>query len=300
MLAVNLDALGGPVATIAITGPGAHRLPWDETVCSHRRAHRHSGTAGCRAQQRPVREWCDTLGYRWQLLRQAARLATKRELGFAPPWIVARVWEPQKRGVPHLHLVVPYGTPSEIRAAECFRNHLARLVHEYDFGAVQGKLAPIHGVDAARYVASYLAGRSRKKSSIRENISDPTLPKSLLWLTPKLTRQTLVTMRTLRKARHLWAYADGRCPLPQVSSWREALTAAVVFRTIYPQRGSPVRELRPDFDVEEALSRAAAADAYERRIGVAPVCAIGAELAERSKVLTRWAFRSTAAVEAAA
>src|SRR5581483_9145233 len=99
-------------------------------------------------------------------------------------WILERVWEPQKRGAPHLHLVVPYGTPRERKVAQIFRAELARLAPKYGFGHVQGKLAPISGEDAARYLASYLTGRRRKKSSIRENIADPRLPKSLLWETP--------------------------------------------------------------------------------------------------------------------
>jgi hypothetical protein len=244
VLGVNLEALGGPVATIAITGPGADRLPWDDDYCLARGIrdlgrHRHSGVRGCRVQERPIREWCDTLSYRWQLLRQAARLATKREIGYAPPWLLARVWEPQKRGVPHLHLVVPYGSFAERHAADVFRKHLARLVGEYDFGHVQGRLQPLEGREAARYLANYLAGRTGKKTSIRANIADPNLPRSLLWLTPRLTSETMVTMRTLRRARHLWAWAAGVCDPPKWSSFEEAVRIATVFRSIYPKRAGP-------------------------------------------------------------
>jgi len=291
VLAVNLSALGGPVATIAITGPGAHRLPWDEDHCAHRRPHRHSGPRGCRVQQRACREWCDTLTYRWQLLRQAARLATKRELGFAPPWVLCRVWEPQKRGVPHLHLVVPFGSFEEKKAASVFRRHLQRLVGEYDFGHVQHELQPIAGREAARYLASYLAGRTSKKGSIRENIADPRLPLSLLWLTPKLTRQTLVTMRTLRRARHLWAHLDGRCELPVWSGYDEAVRVAVAFRTVYPQRAGPLGPV----DVDDALAFARLVDAYEQRNRLVPPFYERELIAARSLELGRWAFRLTAA-----
>jgi hypothetical protein len=250
VLAINLDAAGVKVATIAITGPGADVLPW---ACE--KNHKHSGTKGCRVQERPLSVWCETLPYAWQLMRQAARVATKRELGYAPPWLMCRVWEPQKRGVPHLHLVVPYGSFAERKAANVFRRHLARLSREYGFGRVQGELQPIEGREAARYLASYLAGRTAKKNSIRDNIADPNLPRSLLWLTPKLTRETLVTMRTVRRARHLWAAWDGICPVPHWASLTEAVRVAIVFRSIYPKRAGP-----PVF-VDEALRWAAAVDA---------------------------------------
>jgi hypothetical protein len=294
VLEQNLDALGGPVATIAITGPGADRLPWDEYRCRLRRPHKHSGKRGCHVEEAPLSRWCETLSYRWQLLRQAARIATKRELGYAPPWIVARVWEPQKRGVPHLHLVVPYGTFAEKRAADVFRKHLARLVGEYDFGHVQGKLAPIQGRDAARYVANYLGGRSGKKSSIRENIADERLPRSLLWLTPKLTRETLVTMRTLRRARHLWAHLDGRCEPPVFAGYVDGLVTSVVFRKIYPQRAGP---LSPGLDVAAEVEWARTIDAYELERNLKPPFYEEKKLRERAFKIGRWALGATAAAD---
>lgn len=271
-LALNLEHAGVKVATIAITGPGADVLPWDDEYCRSRGrrmpGHKHAGPKGCRCQQRPLREWCETLPWRWKKLREAARMATKRELnGAAPPWVLARVWEPQKRGVPHLHLVVPYGSFEEKRAAGVFRGHLARLAPEYGFGRVQGKLQAIEGSEAARYLANYLAGRTGKKSSIRQNIADPRLPASLVWLTPILSSVSVsermvrlresrgvhlgtgVTMRTMRRARHLWACFNGVCDqLPRWKNLEEAVTVAIVFRSIYPKRAGPAG------DVDEALA----------------------------------------------
>ncbi len=251
MLAVNLEASGVKVATIAITGPGADVLPW---ACT--KDHRHSGPKGCRVQPAPLRMWAESMPFMWQRLRQAARLATKRELGYAPPWLMTRVWEPQKRGVPHLHLVVPYDTWPERKAANTFRRHLARLAPEYGFGRVQKDLKPIAGSEAARYLANYLTGRTSKKGSIRENISDPNLPRSLLWLTPRLTRETMVTMRTVRRARLVWAAWEGYCQVPRWSGGLvEAVRVAAVFRSIYPKRAGPA------VDVDAALRWAAAYDA---------------------------------------
>lgn len=301
-LTVNLEHHGGPVAMIAITGPGQDRLPWDEDWCRSRglgERHKHSGKRGCRVETKALEDWCALLQWNWQRLRQAARLACKRELehkigegnpAAVPAWVMARVWEPQKRGVPHLHLVVPYGTFDEKRSADCFRKHLARLATKYDFGAVQGKLAPIEGREAARYVANYLAGRSGKKSSIRENIADPRMPRSLLWLTPRLTRETLVNMRTVRRARHLWAHLEGRCAMPVFTTWEDGLRTSVAFRTIYPKRAGPLGEV----DLAEALMHAKLTDEYEQRRKLRPLFYEEKKLADRALKIGRWAFKTTA------
>jgi hypothetical protein len=258
----NLEHLGGRFATIAITGPGADRLPWDEERCKQRgRGHVHSGRRGCRVRERDLRLWCETLGLRWKWLREAAQLATKRETG-SPVGIMEKVWEPQKRGVPHLHLVVPYGTPEERRVADAFRRNLDQRSAKHDFGRVQPKLKPIEGRLAARYLANYLAGRTSKKNSIRENIADPNLPKSLLWESPVLSSVsssprmvkwraryglklgTGITMRTLRRARHLWACLEGIIePYPRWKNLEEATIGVIVARRINPARAGPAANI---------------------------------------------------------
>jgi hypothetical protein len=298
---LNLEAYGGQIVMVTITAPGEDRLPWDEAHCARRRTHRHSGPAGCRVQQRAAREWSDTLTWRWSKLRKAAILATQRQLAetFAlgpAPSILERAYEPQKRGVPHLHLVLGYRTRSERDAAHVFVGHLKRLAGEYDFGFADGsgkkrgmrnarpvverhgiELRPMTGRDAARYLANYLTGRNpTKKSSIRENISHPTMPRSLLWLTPALTsvssserigamrerlgiaRGTGVTMRMLRRARHFFAALEGRCPAPNWRDTTDALLTLSVFLQAFHHRGPPV-DLRP------ALETAAYVDQHVRR-----------------------------------
>jgi hypothetical protein len=287
----NLEHYGGKVATIAITGPGADVLPWDDDHCGRRNRgpnHVHSGRRGCRVQQRPLREWCETLGWRWKKLREAAQLATRKAAG-EPVVILERVWEPQKRGVPHLHLVVPYGTPRERAVADAFRDALVELVrptdskHDqtrmpraqaYGFGRVQPKLKAIEGHLAARYLANYLAGRSGKKSSIRENIADPRLPKSLLWETPILssvsesprmvawrerrgiTLGTGITMRTLRRMRHLSACFKGVCDFyPRWSGLEEAVVVAAVFRETAPTRAGPLGNFAAALDYARTIDR---------------------------------------------
>jgi hypothetical protein len=201
---VNLDAYHGPVALVTITAPGADVLPWS---CAG--AHQHSGTRGCRVKDDAADVWSAHCRENWQQLRDAARAACRRR-GLKPT-LLERVWEPQKRGVPHLHLVVGMGTLDEREAAQAFVEELHRLAADYMFGFVDRKLALVKPEEAARYLSSYLLGRSRKKGTIRENISDPRMPRSLVWITPALTTSTRVTMRTLRYARWYLAALNDRC-----------------------------------------------------------------------------------------
>jgi hypothetical protein len=272
VMAINLAAKHGPVVLVSITAPGEDRLPWDEAHCAERRPHRHRGPSGCRVRQRAAREWADTASLRWSWLRKAATIATRRELRNAltgelgpAPTLLERVWEPQKRGVPHLHLVLGYAAGPERTAAQVFVAELKRLAVEYDFGFVDGRLQPITAEDAARYLSSYLTGRnSKKKGSIRENIADPVMPRSLIWITPALTsivtpasseawrsrleamrermrikRGTGVTMRMLRKARHLWASLEGKCEPPAWATIGDAVQVASVFLQAFRKRPPP-------------------------------------------------------------
>ena len=324
---INLEAHEGQLLLITLTAPGADRLPWDLGHCSHRPDRECSGKLGCRVQQRAAREWNDVAPWKWARLRNAARMATERTVGVKPR-ILERVWEPQKRGVAHLHVVLGYGRRERL-AARVFLVHLARLAREYDFGfpqpsprprmlaevglgsldelgvveledgrrVVDGELArrqlvglarrllvkPKTGREAARYLASYLTGRSRKKHSIRENVAaaleirpldggppikHPVMPRSLIWLTPRLTTRTFVTMRTLRRARHLYAFARGLCPPPVWRSMAEAAKVALVCRLVFARRRSgddpdPDSLLRYADQLERELGRSWRARLYD-------------------------------------
>jgi hypothetical protein len=202
----NLEAYGGPVAMVSITAPGIEVLPWD---CD--RDHQHSGPKGCRVKQDYADVWAEHARDNWKRLRDAARRSLIRA-GVEPPRILQRVWEPQKRGVPHLHIVLGMATEAERTAASLYVDELARLAHDYVFGFVDRRLDVISAAEVGRYLSGYLLGRrSKKKASIRENIADPRMPRSLIWMTPVLTRITYVTMRRLRYARWVVAALAGRC-----------------------------------------------------------------------------------------
>jgi hypothetical protein len=243
----NLRHWGRRVVMLTLTPPGADRLPWDPRQCRGKRPHVCSGPRGCRVEDEAADAWSATLTKRWAALRQAVRVACRRR-GHVPV-LLARAWEPQKRGVPHLHLVFGCSPGPEEEAARAFLEELKRLAPEYDFGWPNDRFEPVHPDQVARYVVTYLTGRNpSRKSSIRENLSDPRMPRSLLWVAPVLTQATLVTMRRLRYAR--WVLAAIRNPsgcYPRLYG-QLAVDVARVCARIDRRRGPPRDEDDPPPD----------------------------------------------------
>jgi hypothetical protein len=222
------------VVMVTLTAPGADELPWDRDRCKHGPGVACSGKRGCRVDGKALKEWADYAGWRWSGLRDVARKATQAR-GHEPV-LLARVWEPQKRGVPHLHLVLAAGRPCDRIAAYAFADALREHATRFGFGEQLHVGKPQSGPTAARYIGSYLTGRNAHKPTVRENIADPNLPKSLLWVKPELTALTGVSMRTLRIIRWIRAWERGRveapprCPDP-VLFWRACVGFDLVYRT---------------------------------------------------------------------
>jgi hypothetical protein len=245
---VNLAEYGGPVMVIAITAPGADRLPW---ACS--RDHVHSGVKGCEVDPQAADAWAANCRKAWSRLRDDARVATIRALGVKPS-LLLRVWEPQKRGVPHLHVALGMGSELEKIAAHRFVDELAARASAHDFGFVQGgtdhrKRREQGAADASRYLVGYLMGRSKHKNSIRENVSHPRMPRQLIWLTPTLTRVTFCTMRRLRTIRWYLAALSKKasvCPRLHGSEMYKVARAVV-------HLGAAVDHARPPNTKEESF-----------------------------------------------
>lgn len=311
----NLAAYDGPVIMVSITAPGADRLPWDEYHCAgrHSRGGDHSGKRGCRVEQQAAREWSETATMRYADLRRAAAVHVRRHAPVSVT-LLERVWEPQKRGVPHLHLVLGAKTREEIEAAAEFVAKLKELAPSYDFGNVDARgkkgargerivargqiLRLTKTEDVARYLSSYLTGRSKHKPAMRETLVDPAMTAlagqtkrqllPLVWMTPALSSLsrkdraraareriglkvgTGVTMRSLRRARHIWASAvKGFCELPKWTDIFEAVYAGAAYRRAFGARGEssagpPLeQELGQAFDLAAAI--AARIDAIPER-----------------------------------
>lgn len=281
-IAAALASYGGDVVMLTVTAPGAPRLPWDEHHCAgrHKYGGRHEGKRGCRVQQREAREWNETARHRFGLLRQAGRKHVQRHLRDAagqplPFSYLELAWEMQRRGVGHTHVVLGVKTEAELRTAATFVRYVKEHAADYDFGFADARgkrekrdprsrgrrvtvdgveLRVISGADAARYIASYLAGRSHRKASLRQNAIDPAAnalrgrgavaaprPRRLRipmwWVKPGIGGAEHVTMRYLRRARHLWAWKHGDCQvLPEWKSANEAVRSAIVYRRVFTRR----------------------------------------------------------------
>ena len=68
----------------------------------------------------------------------------------------------------------------------------------------------------AGYSSSYFVRGAKEKATLQENARNPYMPHLLIWVSPKVTKLTGITMRNLRRLRHLWAIRSGLCPPP---SW---------------------------------------------------------------------------------
>jgi len=208
------------VALSAVTPPGQDELPYDESYCAHLGPHVHGKRYGCRIDEEALRAWSYSISKRWKKLHNAARNATIRKGGRCLP-ILTRVWEPQARGAAHVHPVFALSSPDDVKIAQLYFDQLARLATSHGFGFVGTKKGSsyqtLSGVRAAAYLSSYFVRGKKEKAMLQENARNPYMPHLLIWVSPKVTKLTGVTMRRLRRVSHLWAVRTGKdCPLP---SW---------------------------------------------------------------------------------
>jgi len=166
----------------------------------------------------------------WSELHRAAKTRADRATGFKGK-LAARVWEKQKRGLAHLHGVIPVGSADEVRWAEAYVTALREMSPWDGFGFVDGwhkvgrKFWP--GVQAAAYLSSYFAGGRGRKMAITENVLAGDLPRLVVFIGRDLTRVTGCTMRNLRNARRLWASRAGVIDKPNLE-YEEWLAAAAM------------------------------------------------------------------------
>lgn len=192
------------VMMLTVTAPGvASGLVWDEAVCAHLGAHRHSGELGCRVADAPAAAFNEAAPRWWSELLRVASQATRRETGSAP-YLIDRTWEHQKRGVLHVHLLVGYSTHAERVAARDFHVQLQDRAARYGFGYVDRKRQVKAARQAAAYLSGYYLGGKGGKVSLRESVLSRSMPRSISYVRPELSQRSGVTMRSLRLRRYLW------------------------------------------------------------------------------------------------
>jgi hypothetical protein len=219
----TLAGLDGQAVMLAITAPGTQHvydpatgevicegIPWDEAWCSHRGPHKHSGPDGCRADPLKATAWNLTADERWSKLHRRAATETRRIFGNDGLMLLCRALEKQKRGLKHFHPALAAATPRQRQAVVYYRERLAELAPSYGFGFVSEKIKPQSARAAAAYLSSYFVTGKRNKTQLQESVTDPALARSrLLWVNPKLTMRTGVTMRELRFRRFVWVRYGG-------------------------------------------------------------------------------------------
>lgn len=194
----------GQVRMITVTGPGQDAgLPWDEDHCAHLGPHRHSGVLGCRVVPAAAGAWNDRAPSWWSELHREARQAAKRS-GADAPELLARIWEEQKRGVLHVHLVVGYTTLGEKRGADRYVEELVERAPAHGFGFVDRKVDVKEPTAAAAYLSSYFVSGSKGKLSLTESVKSEAMPRSIVYVAAWLSKRSGITMRSLRLRRYAW------------------------------------------------------------------------------------------------
>jgi hypothetical protein len=207
VLLENLIAYGGKATMLTITPPGADRLPWDRSKCSHGRHVPCSGSHGCVIEAGARQRWNRSFQQRLSRLYESAQAATKREVGIRA-FVLAHGKEAQKRGATHAHFIVGCESALELRAMKAFRRHLERLATQrrYEFGHVNGKFVkPKPAREAAAYLSSYFVAGRGHKAPLTQAVTNSELPRMVLYVSRRLTAVTRTTMRNKRRQRHLWA-----------------------------------------------------------------------------------------------
>lgn len=195
------DGFRALVVLGSVTAPGADVLPWDEAHCAALGPHKHGKDYGCRVQRVAASGFNASAPARWRELHSAVMVRCRRE--GHKPGLLARVWEKQKRGVLHVHPVLAFTTPQEKAAARAYLHHMHQLTSAHGFGFSERKLVTLQARAAAGYLSSYFVTGRKEKATLQQSVTSPDMPRSIIYVTPKLTQRTGCTMRRLRMVRFL-------------------------------------------------------------------------------------------------
>ncbi len=220
----------GETTIATLTAPGEDVLPWDPRLCRLESPHKHSGPNGCQVDPWAAAFWNKTATKRLSRLIHTARERVRRAR-VARPEVLATVLE-LKRGVFHAHVVIGYYGYSR-EGLDLFLDALDELRGDYGFGTSRsggfnrGVPGMYSGPHAGAYTSKYLRPDGAKGSfvpallkieQIVERDPETRRPKEQVrpvYVNPRLTKKSGVTMRFLRWARY--AYVRwGRVELPRV------------------------------------------------------------------------------------
>jgi hypothetical protein len=104
----------------------------------------------------------------------------------------------------HVHPVVGSSTLGERQAADVYQQELASRAARHGFGFVDRKVQLRNPVAAAAYLSSYFVAGKKGKLTLRESVTTGSMPRSIVYVQPELSKRSGITMRSLRLKRHLW------------------------------------------------------------------------------------------------
>lgn len=246
----NLIAAECNVWLLTVTAPGDDVLPRDDAgIC----------------EWSALADWCESRPDRWRHLRKA--LSGRPSLRPSP--ILATVWQAQRRGAPHAHLVVE-GTDR----GYLFALVLDSLAERYGFGHVDlagapgwrhKRPKPWAPYLAAKYLSRYLEAATGPWSLDQWRSLMPGTP--FVKVHPVLSRATWDTLGNLRLVRHLYVHVHQGASKPRFRSDRHA---TVIYRKLTKKpldygvplsefSDEPYAETRPSFEREVEEARRVAA-----------------------------------------
>jgi hypothetical protein len=178
-LKAGLGAYAGLTTLTDITAPGRDVLPYDPERPD-------------RCLEGPVAAWNYLAPKKWRDLHRVATKRAKRAAGDAPWRVLAKVWQEQRRGALHLHLVLPYATEAEKAGSVAYVEALDENRERYGFGFVDRRLKVGSPASSASYIGRYVT---------EELAKCPQLPGHVVGVAQVLTTRSGVTVRSLRAAR---------------------------------------------------------------------------------------------------
>ena len=79
----------------------------------------------------------------------------------------------------------------------------------FGFGFVSRRFRPQPARGAAAYLSAYFCHGKKDKMTLRESVTTPNMPRSIVHVSTRLTQATGVTMRELRMRRFAWVRFPG-------------------------------------------------------------------------------------------
>jgi hypothetical protein len=167
--------------------------------------------------------------------RRIRQLGATRKFG-----VLMYEWELQKRGLWHLHIVLPMETAIERAWSFAYVGALSELAPKRWFGFVDRKplRAPRPAERSASYLSKYLA-KWQEDGTLEITDTVKSAGRLLLnYVSRALTAQSCVTMRNLRNAQIVWAWLQGHIDEPTpLDDWDRLIAVCLLDRLAVPVRG---------------------------------------------------------------